>query len=165
MFIQLILFFLDKIPEQLPAIASTGAAGISVLMVLLIGYYILRMPKDSPEWKAGLMRKYINVCLIIAIVCAATGTLNFTINYDIVVNSKEKIEKERTEKEQAKENAKEEKKERVKLEEDSKKKQEKINTLEEEKNSFQVKLNNLETEKISYKNKIDQLESKMKQKK
>ncbi len=66
--------------ELLVKLASFGTAGVSVLAIFGIGYNIQKLPNDAPEWKPRLMIKYMGMCIIIAIICAASGGVNAYFN-------------------------------------------------------------------------------------
>lgn len=66
--------------EPLVKLASFGTAGVSVLAIFYIGYNVQKLPNDSPEWKPALMRKYMSMCVTIAIICAISGGANAYFN-------------------------------------------------------------------------------------
>lgn len=73
--------------ESLVELASFGTAGVSVLAIFLIGRSILKLPNDSPIWKVDLMKRYQNVCIIIAIICSLSGGANAYFNMGKIQNA------------------------------------------------------------------------------
>jgi hypothetical protein len=73
--------------EMLVKLASFGTAGVCVLAVFYIGHYIQKLPNDAPEWKARLMGKYINACVIIAVICTVSGGVNAYFNRNKIVTA------------------------------------------------------------------------------
>jgi len=69
-----------EIWDQLVKLASFGTSGVCILAVFVVGASITRLPKDSPEWRVSLMKRYINFCVIIALVSALSGGANAYFN-------------------------------------------------------------------------------------
>ncbi len=67
--------------EVLVKLASFGTAGVCVLSVFIIGFTIFKLPNDTPEWKPMLLKKFINACIIIALITATSGSLNAYFNH------------------------------------------------------------------------------------
>ena len=81
--------------ELLVKLASFGTAGVSVLAIFYIGYCIQKLPNSAPDWKPALMKKYMNMCIIIAIICTVSGGLNAYFNRGKIVaaeDAKSKLE-------------------------------------------------------------------------
>jgi hypothetical protein len=66
--------------DVLVKLAGIGTAGVCVLAIFLIGTTILKLPKDSPPWKAKLMQRFMVVCVIIAVISALSGGANAYFN-------------------------------------------------------------------------------------
>ncbi len=66
--------------ELLVKLASFGTAGVCLLAVFLVGKSILGLPKETPSWKVRLMRRYLNFCIIMAIISALSGAANAYFN-------------------------------------------------------------------------------------
>ena len=66
--------------ELLVKLASFGTAGVCVLAVFIVGKYTLALPKDSPSWKVSLMRRYQNMCIIVAIISLFAGGITAYFN-------------------------------------------------------------------------------------
>jgi flagellar biosynthesis GTPase FlhF len=66
--------------EMLVKLASFGTAGVCILAVFIVGKYILALPADSPSWKVKLMRRYQNMCIIIAVISMVAGGVNAYFN-------------------------------------------------------------------------------------
>jgi hypothetical protein len=73
--------------EVLVKLASIGTAGVCVLSVFLIGFTIFKLPNDTPEWKPELLKKFINACIIIALITAVSGSLNAYFNINKVAEA------------------------------------------------------------------------------
>jgi Zn-dependent protease with chaperone function len=73
--------------EVLVKLASIGTAGVCVLSVFLIGFTIFKLPNDTPEWKPVLLKKFINACIIIALITAVSGSLNAYFNINRVAEA------------------------------------------------------------------------------
>jgi membrane-bound ClpP family serine protease len=86
--------------ELLVKLASFGTAGVCVLAIFLIGTSIMRLKADTPEWKVSLMHKFMNTCILIAIISAISGGANAYFNQN-------KIQTARNEAEQANERSEE----------------------------------------------------------
>ena len=68
--------------ELLVKLASFGTARICLLIVFYTGFTIQKIPSDSPPWRPKLMNKYMNICIIIAIISALSGGANAYFNQD-----------------------------------------------------------------------------------
>lgn len=66
--------------DLLVKLASFGTAGVCVLAIFLIGNAILRLPNDAPKWKPDLMKKFINACILIAVITTISGGLTAYFN-------------------------------------------------------------------------------------
>ena len=78
--------------EQLVKLASFGTAGVSVLAIFWIGFNIYRLSDDAPAWKATLLSKFMNVCLIIAVISALSGVVNAYFNQNKVQTATENLD-------------------------------------------------------------------------
>jgi hypothetical protein len=65
---------------MLVKLASIGTAGVCVLAIFIIGTSIMRLKSDTPEWKVSLMKKYMNTCIWIAVICMISGGANAYFN-------------------------------------------------------------------------------------
>jgi len=74
--------------EFLVKLASFGTAGVCVLAIFIIGTSIFRLPNDTPNWKVSLMKKYMNTCIVIAIICAISGSANAYFNQNKIAKAK-----------------------------------------------------------------------------
>jgi hypothetical protein len=79
--------------ESLVKLASFGTAGVCVLAIFIIGTSIFKLSNDTPEWKVSLMKKYMNVCVVIAIICTISGIANAYFNRAKIVAANEKVDK------------------------------------------------------------------------
>jgi hypothetical protein len=79
--------------ELLVKLASFGTAGVCVLAVFIVGKYILALPKDSPDWKVSLMRRYQNMCIFIAVISFLAGGVNAYFNQGKIETANTKAEK------------------------------------------------------------------------
>ena len=75
--------------ELLVKLASFGTAGVCVLAIFLIGTSLVRLGNDTPEWKAKLMGKFMNTCIIIAIICTISGSANAYFNQNKIARARE----------------------------------------------------------------------------
>ena len=75
--------------ELLVKLASFGTAGVCVLAIFLIGTSLVRLSNDTPEWKAKLMGKFMNTCIIIAIICTISGSANAYFNQNKIERARE----------------------------------------------------------------------------
>jgi len=76
--------------ELLVKLASFGTAGVCVLAIFLIGNAILKLPNDAPKWKPDLMKKFINACILIAVITTISGGLTAYFNQGKVQVADEK---------------------------------------------------------------------------
>ncbi len=70
--------------DALVKLASLGTAGICIFAIFFMGTGIFRLPNDTSEIKALLMKKYMNVCIFIAIICMISGVANSYFNMNKV---------------------------------------------------------------------------------
>ncbi len=75
--------------ELLVKLASFGTAGVSVLAIFYIGNCIQKLPNDSPAWKPALMKRYMNMCIVIALICTLSGGVNAYFNRNKIVAANE----------------------------------------------------------------------------
>lgn len=68
--------------ESLVKLASLGTSGVCVLIVFIIGGNLFRLKNDTPEWKVSLIKKFMNTCMIIAIITGISGGANAYFNYN-----------------------------------------------------------------------------------
>jgi len=87
--------------ELLVKLASIGTAGVCVLAIFLIGTSIMRLKADTPEWKVSLMKKFMNTCIIIAIICTVSGGANAYFNQNKIQAAKEEAEEANEKSEEA----------------------------------------------------------------
>jgi uncharacterized protein (DUF488 family) len=81
---------IDKVMiDSLIRLASLGAAGVSVIAVVLVGRAIYALSDHSPMWKVSLMQRYQNFCIVIALICAISGFANAYIKLERVQASEE----------------------------------------------------------------------------
>jgi hypothetical protein len=66
--------------ELLVKLANLGTAGVCVLAIFYIGTIIPKIPNNAPAWKPALMKKYMNMCIVVAIICAFSGGVNAYFN-------------------------------------------------------------------------------------
>lgn len=78
--------------DFLVKLASFGTAGVCILAIFFIGSAILKLPNDSPSWKAQLMKRFITACIIIAGITAFSGGLNAYFNRGKIVEADKKAE-------------------------------------------------------------------------
>ena len=78
--------------DFLVKLASFGTAGVCILAIFFIGSAILKLPNDSPSWKAQLMKRFITACIIIAGITAFSGGLNAYFNKGKIVEADKKAE-------------------------------------------------------------------------
>ena len=77
--------------ELLVKFASFGTAGVSVLAIFYIGYSIQKLPNNAPPWKPALMKKYMNMCIVIALICTLSGGVNAYFNRNKIVAANEQV--------------------------------------------------------------------------
>ena len=75
--------------ELMVKLASFGTAVVSVLAIFYIGYCIQKLPNDSPAWKPALMKRYMNMCIVIALICTLSGGVNAYFNRNKIVAANE----------------------------------------------------------------------------
>ena len=83
--------------DFLVKLASFGTAGVCILAIFFIGSAILKLPNDSPSWKAQLMKRFITACIIIAGITAFSGGLNAYFNRGKIIEADKKAEVSSTE--------------------------------------------------------------------
>ena len=77
--------------ELLVKFASFGTAGVSVLAIFYIGLGIQKLPNNAPPWKPALMKKYMNMCIVIALICTLSGGVNAYFNRNKIVAANEQV--------------------------------------------------------------------------
>ena len=83
---------MEKLLDPLVKLASFGTAGVCVLAVAYIGYSIGRLSDNAPEWKARLMGRYMQMCIIIAVICAGSGIANAYFNQAKIVKAQDEAQ-------------------------------------------------------------------------
>jgi hypothetical protein len=75
--------------EQLVKLASFGTAGVCVLAVFIIGISIFRLPNNTSKEKVSLIKTFMNMCIIVAVICAISGGTNAYFNYNKIAEAKD----------------------------------------------------------------------------
>jgi|GEM_PF-2958987 hypothetical protein len=75
--------------ELLVKLASFGTAGVSIFAVFYVGISIRSLPNNAPPFKVSLLNKYLNFCVIIAIICSISGGMNAYFNQTKIADAKE----------------------------------------------------------------------------
>jgi cytochrome bd-type quinol oxidase subunit 1 len=66
--------------DSLVKLASMGTAGVCVLAIFIIGVSLFKLSNDTSKEKVSLIKKYMNMCIIIAIICTISGVANAVFN-------------------------------------------------------------------------------------
>lgn len=66
--------------DSLVKLASLGTAGVSILAIFIIGASLFRLSNKTSAEKVALIKKYMNMCIIIAVICAFSGVANAYFN-------------------------------------------------------------------------------------
>jgi cytochrome bd-type quinol oxidase subunit 1 len=75
--------------EQLVKLASFGTAGVCVLAIFIIGISIFKLPNNTSKEKVSLIKTYMNMCIIIAVICTVSGTANAYFNLNKINEANE----------------------------------------------------------------------------
>ena len=75
--------------EQLVKLASLGTAGVCVLAIFIIGISIFKLPNDTSKEKVKLIKTYMNMCIIIAVICTISGGANAYFNQNKIAEAKD----------------------------------------------------------------------------
>jgi cytochrome bd-type quinol oxidase subunit 1 len=75
--------------EQLVKLASFGTAGVCVLAIFIIGISIFKLPNNTSKEKVSLIKTYMNMCIIIAVICTVSGVANAYFNLNKINEANE----------------------------------------------------------------------------
>jgi hypothetical protein len=87
----------DGMLDTLVKLAAIGTSGLCVLFVFWCGSLVKNLPDNTSQGKISVVKHYMTVCLIMAVITGLSGGANAFFNRNAVVSAENKVAESRKE--------------------------------------------------------------------
>jgi hypothetical protein len=77
--------------DSLVRFAAAGASGVAILAIVFVGYVISKTTPETHPEKYKLIKSYMWMSVVVAIISGVSGILNFSINQNDVTKVEEAV--------------------------------------------------------------------------
>ena len=81
----------DNLLDTLVKLAAIGTSGLCVLFVFWCGSLVKNLPDNASDGKVSLVKYYMTICLIMAVITGISGGANAYFNRQAVVVAETKV--------------------------------------------------------------------------
>ena len=78
--------------DTLVKLANLGTSGICVLAIAWGGFQFQKIPNDAPPIRYETLKSFFNLCILIAVISAATGLLSAYFNRQQIVTERNRAD-------------------------------------------------------------------------